>query len=89
MLRNRLQSCYDNVYSQENKRKGLKMKGNKFLNNKLKTWQMSQVDLARKTGIKQQTISRLVNGVTKHPSRDTALRLANFFQVSTDDIYEI
>tara|TARA_R100000951_G_scaffold52713_1_gene44431 strand:+ start:1704 stop:1901 length:198 start_codon:yes stop_codon:yes gene_type:complete len=65
------------------------MKGNKFLNNKLKTWQMSQVDLARKTGIKQQTISRLVNGVTKHPSRDTALRLANFFQVSTDDIYEI
>jgi len=65
------------------------MTGNKFLNNKLKTWQMSQVDLARKTGIKQQTISRLVNGVTKHPSRDTALRLANFFQVSTDDIYEI
>lgn len=77
------------MYSEENKRKGLTMKGNKFLNNKLKTWQMSQVDLARKTGIKQQTISRLVNGVTKHPSRDTALRLANFFQVSTDDIYEI
>lgn len=77
------------MYSEQNKRKGLKMKGNKFLNNRLKAEQMSQVDLARQTGIKQQTISRLVNGVTKHPSRDTALRLANFFQVSTDDIYHI
>jgi DNA-binding XRE family transcriptional regulator len=81
-------ACYDNVYLEKNKRKGLKMKGNKFLKKRLRAEQMSQVDLARKTGIKQQTISRLVNGVTKHPSRDTALRLANFFQVSTDEIYQ-
>ncbi len=50
---------------------------------------MSQKDLANATGVKQQTISKLVNGVTKHPSRDTALRLANYFQVETDDIYHV
>jgi|TARA_X000001382_G_scaffold115333_2_gene94019 DNA-binding XRE family transcriptional regulator len=63
------------------------MSGNTFLKKALKT--MSQKDLANATGVKQQTISKLVNGVTKHPSRDTALRLANYFQVETDDIYHV
>ena len=63
------------------------MSGNTFLKKAPKT--MSQKDLANATGVKQQTISKLVNGVTKHPSRDTALRLANYFQVETDDIYHV
>lgn len=63
------------------------MSGNTFLKKALKT--MSQKELANATGVKQQTISKLVNGVTKHPSRDTALRLANYFQVETDDIYHV
>ena len=65
------------------------MSGNKFLSKVMKDQGLTQKDLANKTGVKQQTISRLLNGVTKHPSRDTALRLANYFQVNTDDIYHL
>ena len=61
--------------------------GNEFLQEVMSNQGMNQVELARKTGVTQQTISKLISGVTKTPSRVTALKLAEYFEVSTDEIY--
>lgn len=62
--------------------------GNTFLAQMMASNSLSQVQIAQATGISQQTISKLCSGVTKTPSRDTALRLAEYFEVSTDEIYQ-
>jgi len=61
--------------------------GNEFLQQVMSNEGMNQVELARKTGVTQQTISKLISGVTKTPSRVTALKLAKFFEVATDEVY--
>ena len=61
--------------------------GNEFLQEVMSNQGMNQVELARKTGVTQQTISKLISGVTKTPSRVTALKLAKFFEVATDEVY--
>ena len=61
--------------------------GNEFLQQVMSNQGMNQVELARKTGVTQQTISKLISGVTKTPSRVTALKLAEFFEVTTDEVY--
>ena len=61
--------------------------GNEFLQQVMSNEGMNQVELARKTGVTQQTISKLISGVTKTPSRVTALKLAEFFEVATDEVY--
>jgi len=61
--------------------------GNEFLQEVMSNQGMNQVELARKTGVTQQTISKLISGVTKTPSRVTALKLAEFFEVATDEVY--
>jgi DNA-binding XRE family transcriptional regulator len=37
--------------------------------------------------VTQQVISKLITGVTKTPSRKTAVQLARYLEVSTDEIY--
>ena len=61
--------------------------GNEFLQEVMNTKGLNQVELSRKTGVTQQTISKLISGVTKTPSRVTALKLAEFFEVTTEEVY--
>ena len=48
---------------------------------------MSQNALARATGVSQPTINRILCNVTLNPSRDSIVRLANFFGVTPDSMY--
>ena len=61
--------------------------GNTFLNRMLADRGMTQIQLSAATGVTQQTISKLLSGVHKTPSRKTAVLLAKYFEVSTDEIY--
>lgn len=61
--------------------------GNTFLNRMLTDTGMTQIQLSAATGVTQQTISKLLSGVHKTPSRKTAVLLAKYFEVSTDEIY--
>ena len=61
--------------------------GNTFLNRMLTDSGMTQIQLSAATGVTQQTISKLLSGVHKTPSRKTAILLARYFKVSTDEIY--
>tara|TARA_B110000208_G_scaffold12407_1_gene15235 strand:+ start:147 stop:365 length:219 start_codon:yes stop_codon:yes gene_type:complete len=61
--------------------------GNTFLNRMLTDSGMTQIQLSAATGITQQTISKLLSGVHKTPSRKTAVQLAKYFKVPTDEIY--
>ena len=61
--------------------------GNTFLNRILADRNMTQIQLSAATGVTQQTISKLLSGVHKTPSRKTAVQLAKYFEVSTDEIY--
>lgn len=61
--------------------------GNHFLIKAIKDKGVTQVELSRLTGVTQQTISKLLMGVHKTPSRATAVKLAEYFKVSTDEIY--
>lgn len=45
--------------------------------------EMSQKDLAEKTGIKQNTVAQYENGIAK-PSLEVLVKMANVFQVTTD-----
>lgn len=55
----------------------------KFLE-ELKTRGLKQEDIQRLTGITQSYISRLSRGAT--PSLETVIRLADTFDVSTDEV---
>jgi transcriptional regulator with XRE-family HTH domain len=61
--------------------------GNTFLNRMLTDSGMTQIQLSAATGVTQQTISKLLSGVHKTPSRKTAVQLATFYGVSTDEVY--
>jgi len=61
--------------------------GNTFLNRMLAHHGLTQMQLSAATGVTQQTISKLLSGVHKTPSRKTAVLLAKYFEVSTDEIY--
>ena len=44
--------------------------------------QISQLELARKSGVIQATLSRIENGVTPNPMSNTALKIATALGVS-------
>ena len=58
-----------------------------FLNQMLVNKNITQTQLSLESGVTQQVISKLITGVTKTPSRKTAVQLAKYFEVSTDEIY--
>ena len=58
-----------------------------FLNQMLVNKNLTQTQLSLESGVTQQVISKLITGVTKTPSRKTAVQLAKYFEVSTDEIY--
>jgi len=50
--------------------------------------QISQSALARATGVPQPTINRILSEVTREPRRDSVLRIANYFGVTPESMYE-
>ena len=58
-----------------------------FLNQMLVNKNITQTQLSLESGVTQQVISKLITGVTKAPSRKTAVQLARYLEVSTDEIY--
>ena len=58
-----------------------------FLNQMLVNKNISQTQLSLESGVTQQVISKLITGVTKTPSRKTAVQLARYLEISTDEIY--
>jgi len=49
---------------------------------------LSQSALSRSTGVPQPTINRILNGVTHEPRRDSVVRIANFFRITPESLYE-
>jgi DNA-binding XRE family transcriptional regulator len=58
-----------------------------FLNQMLVNKNITQTQLSLESGVTQQVISKLITAVTKTPSRKTAVQLARYFEVTTDEIY--
>ncbi|ETN92902.1 helix-turn-helix protein [Gammaproteobacteria bacterium MOLA455] len=54
----------------------------------MKAHKVSQNALSRATGVSQPTINRILCNVTLHPRRDSLVRIANFFGVTPDSMYE-
>jgi transcriptional regulator with XRE-family HTH domain len=54
----------------------------------MKEHKISQNALARATGVSQPTINRILCNVTMNPNRGSVVRLANFFGVTPDSMYE-
>lgn len=54
-------------------------------------WQnnLSQVNLSRRSGVKQQTISEIEIRPESNPSIQTALRLAKALKVPVDEIFSL
>ena len=50
--------------------------------------QLSQSALARATGVPQPTINRILSEVTREPRRDSVVRIANYFGVTPESLYE-
>ena len=49
---------------------------------------LSQSALSRATGVPQPTINRILSGVTREPRRDSVVRIANYFGVTPESLYE-
>ena len=55
----------------------------------MKKYKISQSALARGTGVPQPTINRLLNNKIIEPRRDSVVRIATFFGVTPESLYEI
>ena len=49
---------------------------------------LSQSALSRATNVPQPTINRILSGVTREPRRDSVVRLAAFFNVTPESLYD-
>lgn len=49
---------------------------------------LSQSALSRATNVPQPTINRILSGVTREPRRDSVVRLAAFFKVTPESLYD-
>lgn len=50
--------------------------------------QLGVREMARQCGLSPMTISRLCNGTPRMPSLDVALRIAEFFEISVEELVE-
>lgn len=58
------------------------------LNTLMRRKQLGVRELARECGLSAMTISRICNARPHMPSLDVALRLAEFFQISVEELVE-
>jgi transcriptional regulator with XRE-family HTH domain len=49
---------------------------------------LSQSALSRATGVPKPTINRILSEVTREPRRDSVVRIANYFGVTPESLYE-
>lgn len=64
------------------------MKLGKQVSKLMKDSGVSQTDLSRATGIPQPTINRILNEKTGDPRGSTVVKIANFFGVEAECLYE-
>lgn len=58
----------------------------KILNSLMKSEHISENELAKKSGVPQPTINRLLRGVTDNPRKKALDKLASYFSVSIDQL---
>lgn len=63
------------------------MPGNNFINTLIKKEGLTQDQISKKSGVPQQTISKLKRGSSKSPSFITAQKLSQAFEVDINDIF--
>lgn len=63
------------------------MKGNTFINNLIYEMGYTQEQIAERSGVSQQVISKLKIGSSKSPSFITAQKLSQAFEVDINDIF--
>lgn len=67
---------------------GMKLEMSRQLARLMREKQISQSALARATGVPQPTINRILSEVTREPRRDSVLRIANYFGITPESMYE-
>ena len=66
----------------------MKLDISKQLTKLMRDRKLSQSALARATGVPQPTINRILSEVTREPRRDSVVRIANYFGVTPESLYE-
>lgn len=66
----------------------MKLDISKQLAKLMRDQQLSQSALSRATGVPQPTINRILSEVTREPRRDSVIRIANYFGVTPESLYE-
>ena len=66
----------------------MKLDISKKLSKLLKDNNLSQSALSRATGVPQPTINRILSEVTREPRRDSVVRIANFFGITPESLYD-
>lgn len=66
----------------------MKLDISKQLSKLMRDNSLSQSALSRATGVPQPTINRILSGVTREPRRDSVVRIANFFGITPESLYE-
>jgi len=58
-----------------------------YLKHAMKRTEITQCELSRATGVKQQTLSRILTGEAQQPRYETAKKLANYFGDDLETFY--
>jgi len=58
----------------------------KFLKKKLTEEKLTRKDFAQKSGIPYPTVNKLINAVSLNPDFETILKIANYFNCSTNEV---
>ena len=66
----------------------MKLDISKQLSKLMRDNHLSQSALSRSTGVPQPTINRILSQVTAEPRRDSVVRIANFFGITPESLYE-
>lgn len=66
----------------------MKLDISKQLSKLMRDNNLSQSALSRATGVPQPTINRILSEVTREPRRDSVVRIANFFGITPESLYE-
>jgi transcriptional regulator with XRE-family HTH domain len=66
----------------------MKLEISKQLAKLMRERRLSQSALSRATGVPQPTINRILSEVTREPRRVSVVRIANYFGVTPESLYE-
>lgn len=67
----------------------MKLDISKKLSKLMKDNNLSQSALSRETGVPQPTINRILREMTRDPRRNAVVRIANFFGITPESLYEL